>query len=257
MHGPIWHYLFEVGHFHYMMDEHISEYSSFEAFCISVCSSLHTGAYPLSEGIGPSTGFIHFWSSCRPRELHTGAYPPSPTSSDLSQVSLSFDLVVDPHELSYWGISSPAGSAGIFTLASFGFGPLDQITILSVWVRVRAAPISIGHLLVSSVRVRGRTYINRPSSYQFSFWDRTYIDRSSPCHVSFRVKTAPISIGHHPISLCLSRGRTYIDRPSPCHVSFRVGTAPISIGHHLISLCLSRGCTYIDQSCFYHFSYLV
>ena len=30
MHGPIWHYLFEVGHFHYMMDEHISEYNSFE-----------------------------------------------------------------------------------------------------------------------------------------------------------------------------------------------------------------------------------
>ena len=59
-HGPIWLYLFEVGHFHYMMDEHISEYSSFEAFCISVCSSLHTGAYPISESIGPSTGFIHF-----------------------------------------------------------------------------------------------------------------------------------------------------------------------------------------------------
>ena len=30
IHGPVWHYLFEVGHFHYMMDEHISEYNSFE-----------------------------------------------------------------------------------------------------------------------------------------------------------------------------------------------------------------------------------
>ena len=48
IHGPIWHYPSEVGHFHYMMDEHISKYSSFEAFCISVCSSLHTGAYPFS-----------------------------------------------------------------------------------------------------------------------------------------------------------------------------------------------------------------
>ena len=38
-------------------------------------------------------------------ELHTGAYLPSLGSSDLSQASLSFDLVVDPHELSYWGIS--------------------------------------------------------------------------------------------------------------------------------------------------------
>ena len=34
IHSPVWHYLFEVGHFHYMMDEHISEYSSFETFCI-------------------------------------------------------------------------------------------------------------------------------------------------------------------------------------------------------------------------------
>ena len=43
----------------------------------------------------------------------------------------------------------------------------------------------------------------------------------------------------------MSRGHTYIDRPSPCHVSFRVGTAPISIGHYHVSL--SRGCTYIDR----------
>ena len=59
------------------------------------------------------------------------------------------------------------------------------------------APISIGHLFVSSVRVwtapilighsscqssRDRTYIDRPSSYQFSSSrDRTYIDRSLSC----------------------------------------------------------------------------
>ena len=47
IHGPVWHYLSEVGHFHHMMDEHILEYSGLEAFCISVCSSSHTGAYPL------------------------------------------------------------------------------------------------------------------------------------------------------------------------------------------------------------------
>ena len=46
--GPIWHYLYEVGHFHYMMIEHISEYSSFVSFHSSVCSPLHTGAYPQS-----------------------------------------------------------------------------------------------------------------------------------------------------------------------------------------------------------------
>ena len=102
MHGPIWHYLFEVGHFHYMMDEHISEYSSFEAFCISVCSSLHTGAYPL---LREQLTFHRFHSLSDlvvdSLELHTGAYPPSLGLLDLSQVSLSFDLIVDPHELSY------------------------------------------------------------------------------------------------------------------------------------------------------------
>ena len=171
--------------------------------------------------------------------MHTGAYPPSPTSSDLSQVSLSFDLVVDPHELSYWGISSPVGSAGIFTLASFGFGPLDQITIMSVHFESGPHPY--------------QSVIRRVSLSQ----GRTYIDRPSPCHVSFQVRTAPISIGHHPISLSLSRGRTYIDRPFPCHVSFRVGIAPISIGHHPISLCLSRGRTYIDRPSPCHVSFLV
>ena len=48
-HGPVWHYPSEVGHFHYLMDEHISEYSGLEAFCISVYSSLHIGAYPHSQ----------------------------------------------------------------------------------------------------------------------------------------------------------------------------------------------------------------
>nr|CAN65327.1 hypothetical protein VITISV_005051 [Vitis vinifera] len=161
------------------MDEHISKYSSFEAFCISVCSSLHTGAYPISESIGPSAVFIHLFDLVIDSlELHTGAYPHSPRSSDLSQASLSFDLVVDPHELLYWGISPP-----------------------------------IDHSSSSvSVRVLGRTYINRPSSYQFSLSrDRTYIDRSLSCQLESGA--APISIGHIPIS------------------SVRVGTAPISIGH--------------------------
>ena len=126
----------------------------FEAFCISVCSSLHTGAYPISESIEPSTGFIHFWSSCRPLELHTGAYPPSPRSSDLSQASLSFDLVVDPHELSYWGISPPAEFAYIIILVILWFWATwsDHCHLLPVSlcsVRVETAPISIDHRLVS------------------------------------------------------------------------------------------------------------
>ena len=87
MHGPVWHYLFEVGHFHYMIDEHILEHSSFETLCIPVCS--------------PS---------------HTRAYPPSLGSSNLSKASLSFNLIVDPHELSYWGISPPIEFACIVIL---------------------------------------------------------------------------------------------------------------------------------------------
>ena len=116
--GPVWHHLSEVGHFHYMMDEHISEYSSFEAFCISVCSSLHTGAYPLSPRAPDLSADFHspFDLVVDPFELHIGAYPPSMGSSNLSQASLSFDLVVNPYELSYWGISSSAKFACIVIL---------------------------------------------------------------------------------------------------------------------------------------------
>ena len=36
-----------------------------------------------------------------PRKLHTRAYPPSLGLLDLAEASSSFDLVVNPHELSY------------------------------------------------------------------------------------------------------------------------------------------------------------
>ena len=156
---------------------------------------------------------------------------------------------------------------------------------LSCQLEFEAAPISIVHLLVISafvsgphlylsvivlsVRVRGRTYIDRPSPFHVSlcFWGRTYIDRPSPCYISLCFgatpisidhllvmlvcvsAAAPISIGHRlVISVCVSgqhvyrsvivlsarvRGRTYIDWPSPCHISLCFGTAPISIGHCL------------------------
>ena len=91
IHGPVWHYLFEVRHFHYMMDEHISEYSSFEAFCISVCSSLHAGAYPF---LWDYRTFRRLHSPfdlvINPRDLHTRAYPSYLSSSDLQQTSLTF-----------------------------------------------------------------------------------------------------------------------------------------------------------------------
>ena len=139
---------------------------------------------------------------------------------------------------------------------------------LSCQLEFEAAPISISQLLVISVcvsgshlyrsvivlsvRVRGCTYIDRPSPCHVSlcFWGCTYIDRPSPYHVSvyfwgrtyndrslscqLEFGASPISIGHlFIISVCVSgphlyrsvivllvrvQGRTYINRPSPCDV---------------------------------------
>ena len=91
----------------------------------------------------------------------------------------------------------------VFSL-SRGRTYIDRSFILSVWVWVGAAPISIGHLLVMSVCVSG---------------------------------TAPISIGHHLVSSSF-RGRTYINRPCSYHFSCSVWarTAPISIGHCFVRL---------------------
>ena len=77
---------------------------------------------------------------------------------------------------------------------------------------------------------RDRTYIDRSSSYHFSFQDRTSIDRSFFVSV-WVFGVAPISIGHPLVSLC----------------SVWVGTAPILTGHHLVSMSLRFGVrTHID-----------
>ena len=76
--------------------------------------------------ISQSTVVLRHFASLSVHHYILG-HTPTPRALDLPLVSLTLDLVVDPHELSYWGISPPAGSAGIFILASFGFGPLDQI----------------------------------------------------------------------------------------------------------------------------------
>ena len=109
---------------------------------------------------------------------------------------------------------------------SIGFGPLDQVIHhLVSSVRVfGATPISIGHFLVMSVQFLG------PHLY------RSVIILS----VCVWVRVAPISIGHVPVTF---------------HVSSVSGTAPISIGHHLISLSLSWGRTYIDRSSSYQFKF--
>ena len=143
-----------------------------------------------------------------------------------------------------------------FSLRFSGPHLYQSVIILSIWVWVRVAPISIGH-----------------SSCQFEF------------KLSFGI--APISIDHLPVSLCSVRvttthisichsschfsfqDRTYIDRSSSCQFQFLgpylyrsiivlsvsvFGTAPISIDHCLINSGLSfRDHTYINRSSSYQF----
>ena len=164
MHGHIWHYLFEVRHFHYMTNEHISEYSSSETFCISVCSSLYVRAITHSLRAPDLSTDFHspFDLVVDLYELHTGVYPHFLGSSDLSRASLSFDLVVILRHI-------PSSQVCLHFYLSY--------------------PLS--HLI-------------RSSSCQFSlsFWDGTYINRSSSYKFNsvWVFGTAPISIDN---SSCL------------------------------------------------------
>ena len=132
----------------------------------------------------------------------------------------------------------------------FGAAPISigHLPIISMLVWVGVAPILIDHvpnqfvfslswdytyidrsfiILSVSVRVWGRTYINRPSSYHF--------------HVSLSFEfeflgVAPISIGYIPINLCSVWVRTtpILIGHLSCQFEFWVwvfGTAPISIDH--------------------------
>ena len=96
-------------------------------------------------------------------------------------------------------------------------------------VRVRTAPISIGHLPISLCSVRvGTTPISIGHCLASSVWVFRIVPISiNHLHVNsmsvwvFRV--TPISIGHLPISLCLVQvfwDRTYIDRSFPCQLEF-------------------------------------
>ena len=118
----------------------------------------------------------------------------------------------------------------------------------------RAARISIGHLLVMLVCVSGQHQYRSVIVLSVRVRGRTYIDRPSPCHISLCFGTAPISIGYclvnwssephlyrSTISLSyqfMFRDRTYIDRSLSCQLEF--GAAPISIDHLLVmSVCVS------------------
>ena len=70
IHGLIWHYLFEVRHFHYIMDERISKYNSFEAFVSLFVHCYMLGCTPFSESTRPFSRLsFTFWSSCWPLQV--------------------------------------------------------------------------------------------------------------------------------------------------------------------------------------------
>ena len=179
-HGPVWHYLLEVGHFHYMMDEHISEYSSFEAhLCLfsvtywgippslgsfnlpQVSFTFQSSCWPFWVAILGHTPFLQehqtfhklhslFDLVVDPRELHTGVYPPSQESLDLSKASLSFDLVVDPHELPYWGISPPIEFTCIVILVILWlWATWSSSCLFEFSLSFGVAPTSINHIPIS------------------------------------------------------------------------------------------------------------
>ena len=129
------------------------------------------GHTPFSESTRRLSRLSPFDLVVDPCELYTRAYPPSIGSLDLSHASLSFDLVVDPHELSYWGISPPAEFAYIVILV--GFEPLDQIIViffLLVCVQFELRPHLYQSIIVLSVYVFGAAPIS--------------IDHL-PCHLEF------------------------------------------------------------------------
>ena len=256
-HGPVWHYLLEVGHFHYMMDEHISEYSSFEAhLCLfsvtywgippslgsfnlpQVSFTFQSSCWPFWVAILGHTPFLQehqtfhklhslFDLVVDPRELHTGVYPPSQESLDLSKASLSFDLVVDPHELPYWGISPPIEFTCIVILVILWlWATWSSSCLFEFSLSFGTPPISISHHLISLSLRFGVTPIS--------------IDHIPISLCSVWVRTTPISIGHHFIILSLHFGAAPI---SINHIpislcSVWVGIVPISINHHLVSLSL-------------------
>ena len=106
-----------------------------------------------------------------------------------------------PHRLHYlWTYTRaypfrPSLLASSFQL-TFGFGSLDRIFHpVSLSFRVGTTPISIGHCLISQSLGLHLYRSTISLSCQFSFWDRTYINRSFV--VSILVFGAsPISIDH-------------------------------------------------------------
>ena len=102
-----------------------------------------------------------------------------------------------------------------------------SVIILSIWVWVGTASISIGYFHSSCpFESESGPHLYRSIIFLSLFVSGPHLYRS----VIFCV--APISIGHPLVSLC----------------SVWVGTAPISTGHHLVSMSLRFGVrTHIDR----------
>ena len=142
------------------MDEHILEHSSFGAFCISVCSLSHAGAYLVLREHQP-----------------------------FNKLSFTFGSSCWPLRVAYWGIPSFLGIIEPFT----GF-IIFWASCRSLWVVILGHipsgrvflhhylghPLVLGHLIrlfiILSCQFESGPHLYRSAislSCQFSFWDRT------------------------------------------------------------------------------------
>ena len=187
IHGPVWHFLFEVRLFDCMIVEHIPKYSSLDGMSFH---SLFT---------------ITYWG-----------ITPSLSSSDLSHASLPLDLVVDP-----------AGCRLRHTLLFEIIKPLvDCITFWpscwSLWViilgHIPSYRVCLHHYFNYHLVL---SHLIRSSSCQFNLFlaiDYTYIDQSFSYQFVFG--TAPISIGHLPCQFEFEFSDSHLYWSVICLVSF-------------------------------------
>ena len=180
----------KVGHFHCMMDEHILEHSSFGAFCISVCSLSHAGAYLVLREHQPFSELsFTFGSSCWPLRV---AYLGIPSFPKIIRPCTCF-IIFWPNCRSLW-------------VVILGHIP-------SCWVCLHhypRYPLALGHLIRSPScqfsLSQGHNFIDRPSC-EFSLSQCAFLGP----HL-YRSVTCLVSLS----SVWVFFRRTHIDRPFSC-----------------------------------------
>ena len=119
--------------------------------------------------------------------------------------------------------------------------------------RVETTLISIGH---SSCQFESRSHLYRSVIVlSVRVWGRTYIDRPSPCHVSLVSRTAPISIGHSSCQFEFSGAAPILISHFPIRLSLVFESGPHLYRSVILHVNLSWDHTYIDQSLSYQLEF--